>query len=161
MSFKPSIKLCFPSFVEHSDLAINSVDAQPNGYRLLTGGADNKIKVWNLLPILSDQHEVPEEERAYPPQPPGVPPSTAPSTSSQNHPQLKARHPQSPYAAYLESLFEDEDFKRRKLLASLEHHGQPVNCVRWNRVGSLFASSGDDYTIIVWQFQGLANRGFG
>jgi len=39
-------------------MPINSVDVQPRGYRILTGGNDNKVCIWNLLPILarSDEH---------------------------------------------------------------------------------------------------------
>jgi len=39
-------------------MPINSVDVQPRGYRVLTGGGDNSICVWNLLPILNPKFEV-------------------------------------------------------------------------------------------------------
>lgn len=40
-----------------------------------------------------------------------------------------------------------------RLLAVLDHDG-PVNCVRWNNVGTLFASAGDDMQIFIWEYQG-------
>jgi WD40 repeat protein len=43
--------------VSHSDMPILSVDAQPNGYRFVTGGQDHKVCVWNLLPVISEQYE--------------------------------------------------------------------------------------------------------
>ena len=39
-------------------MPINSVDVQPRGYRILTGGSDNKVCIWNLLPIISRKYEV-------------------------------------------------------------------------------------------------------
>ena len=38
-------------------MPINSVDVQPRGYRILTGGSDNKVCIWNLLPIISRKYE--------------------------------------------------------------------------------------------------------
>ena len=39
-------------------MPINSVDVQPRGYRILTGGNDNKVCIWNLLPIASRKYEM-------------------------------------------------------------------------------------------------------
>ena len=39
-------------------MPINSVDVQPRGYRILTGGSDNKGCIWNLLPIISRKYEI-------------------------------------------------------------------------------------------------------
>ena len=39
-------------------MPINSVDVQPRGYRILTGGSDNKVCILNLLPIISRKYEV-------------------------------------------------------------------------------------------------------
>ena len=39
-------------------MPINSVDVQPRGYRILTGGNDNKVCIWNLLPIVKREHEI-------------------------------------------------------------------------------------------------------
>lgn len=44
-------------WISHKRSPINCVDVQPNGYRLITGGDDETIKIWNLLPILSDKYE--------------------------------------------------------------------------------------------------------
>ena len=38
-------------------MPILSVDVQPNGFRFVTGGSDNKVCVWNLLPVISEKHE--------------------------------------------------------------------------------------------------------
>ena len=39
-------------------------------------------------------------------------------------------------------------------MAELSNHEQPVNCVRWNPVGTFFASGGDDGRAILWEFKG-------
>ena len=44
-------------WVSHSKFPILSVDVQPNGYRFITGGADSFVRVWNLMPVISDEHE--------------------------------------------------------------------------------------------------------
>ena len=44
-------------WIHHANMPINSVDVQPRGYRILTGGGDNKVCIWNLLPILSRKYE--------------------------------------------------------------------------------------------------------
>ena len=55
----------------------------------------------------------------------------------------------------MEGLFDKEDKKRyKKILACLDNHISPVNCVRWNNVGTLFASAADDGTIILWEYSG-------
>jgi WD40 repeat protein len=54
--------LGFPKWIDHSDMPIWSIDAQPKGYRLLTGGGDNKVKIWNILPIISAKHETREDD---------------------------------------------------------------------------------------------------
>jgi len=54
----------------------------------------------------------------------------------------------------MESLFEKEEIKSVRKLAELSNHEQPVNCVRWNSVGTFFASGGDDGRAILWEFKG-------
>lgn len=55
----------------------------------------------------------------------------------------------------MESLFEPGSHKRyKKMLACLDQHTSPVNCVRWNNVGTLFASAADDGAIILWEYVG-------
>lgn len=44
--------------MHHGNMPINSVDVQPRGFRILTGGSDNKICIWNLLPIVSREYEL-------------------------------------------------------------------------------------------------------
>ena len=45
-------------WMNHGNMPINSVDVQPRGYRILTGGSDNKVCIWNLLPIVSKEFEL-------------------------------------------------------------------------------------------------------
>jgi len=51
-------------WIQHGNMPINSVDVQPRGYRILTGGNDNKVCVWNLLPVLSRKHEAANDQAA-------------------------------------------------------------------------------------------------
>ena len=39
-------------------------------------------------------------------------------------------------------------------MAVFDSHNSPVNSVRWNNIGTLFASAADDGTIILWEFKG-------
>lgn len=100
----------------------------------MTGGGDNKIKIWNILPIISAKFELNEPEEQ--------------SGDEKCH------------FEYLESLFEVEEMKYEKLLAILMLHTSPINCVRWNHLGTLFGSCGDDGTIYIWEYQGLKKGGF-
>jgi len=54
----------------------------------------------------------------------------------------------------MESLFERPDKRYQRLLASLDNHSSPVNCVRWNNVGTLFASAADNGEIFLWEYVG-------
>ena len=54
----------------------------------------------------------------------------------------------------MESLFPDEGSKSKRLLATLEGHQAPINCVRWNNLGTIFASADDEGTINLWQYRG-------
>jgi WD40 repeat protein len=45
-------------WIQHGNMPINSVDVQPKGFRILTGGNDNKVCIWNLLPIVNREYEV-------------------------------------------------------------------------------------------------------
>lgn len=54
----------------------------------------------------------------------------------------------------MESLFDKEEMKSVRKLAELSNHEQPVNCVRWNNIGTFFASGGDDGRAILWEFKG-------
>ena len=123
----------YPKWVDHSETAIYSIDAQPNGYRLLTGGGDNTVKIWNMLPILSVKHELND------------------NSELELDEKLNIQ--------YLEALFDDASMKCQKLLANLSMHSSPVNCVRWNRLGTLFASASDEGTIYVWEYRGI-KKGF-
>lgn len=46
------------SWTSHKNMQILSVDMQPNGYRIVTGGGDHNVCIWNLLPILSEKYEM-------------------------------------------------------------------------------------------------------
>ena len=54
----------------------------------------------------------------------------------------------------MEGLFQDEEAKSKRLLAQLEGHSAPINCVRWNSRGTIFASADDEGTINLWQYRG-------
>jgi hypothetical protein len=55
----------------------------------------------------------------------------------------------------MEDLFVDFPQKRyQRLLAVIVSHEAPVNCVRWNFVGTLFASAADDGTVILQEYMG-------
>jgi WD40 repeat protein len=54
----------------------------------------------------------------------------------------------------METLFDKEEMKSVRKLAELANHEQPVNCVRWNIIGTFFASGGDDGRAILWEFKG-------
>ena len=54
----------------------------------------------------------------------------------------------------MEKLFDKEEAKYIKKLAELSNHDQPVNCVRWNSIGTFFASGGDDGRAVLWEFKG-------
>ncbi|BEJ17036.1 hypothetical protein CspHIS471_0604370 [Cutaneotrichosporon sp. HIS471] len=55
------MKVTKPAWVEHSTgdkntrSPIYSIAVHPDGTRLATGGQDNKVKIWNTLPILSEE----------------------------------------------------------------------------------------------------------
>lgn len=38
------------------------MDIQPNGYRFITAGTDGFVRVWNLLPVISDEYEMEGED---------------------------------------------------------------------------------------------------
>jgi hypothetical protein len=51
------------TWVSHQNMPILSLDAQPNGFRFVTGGSDHKVCIWNLMPALSLKHENPPSRR--------------------------------------------------------------------------------------------------
>jgi len=55
----------------------------------------------------------------------------------------------------MESLFQNDQAKSQRLLAVLTSHNRPINCVRWNNLGTMFASADDEGTIILWEYRGL------
>lgn len=54
----------------------------------------------------------------------------------------------------MEELFENDEKRAQRLLAQFDNHASPVNCVRWNNIGTLFASASDDGSIILWEYRG-------
>ena len=54
----------------------------------------------------------------------------------------------------MESLFPDQKARSKRLLAELECHQAPINCVRWNYLGTIFASADDEGNIFLWHFRG-------
>lgn len=55
----------------------------------------------------------------------------------------------------MEGLFQNERTKSQRLLALLAQHNRPINCVRWNALGTMFVSADDEGTIILWEYRGL------
>lgn len=49
-------------WVSHTKTTILSVDVQPSGYRFITGGADAYVRIWNLMPVISFDHEMEGED---------------------------------------------------------------------------------------------------
>jgi WD40 repeat protein len=54
----------------------------------------------------------------------------------------------------MEGLFDNPKKKYQKLLAVIDNHSSPVNCVRWNSIGTLFASAADDGSINLREYVG-------
>ena len=54
----------------------------------------------------------------------------------------------------MSGLFENDQKRSQKLLAVLDNHTSPVNCVRWNPLGTLFVSASDEGSIILWEYVG-------
>lgn len=54
----------------------------------------------------------------------------------------------------MEGLFTSDEARSKRCLALLENHSGPINCVRWNMVGTMFASADDEGTIILWEYRG-------
>ena len=57
----------------------------------------------------------------------------------------------------MEGLIDTKNKRYQKLLAVLDNHTSPVNCVRWNPLGTLFVSCSDDGYIILWEYVGEMN----
>jgi len=55
----------------------------------------------------------------------------------------------------METLFTSDESRAKRCLALLENHLGPVNCVRWNNLGTMFASADDEGTIILWEYRGI------
>jgi len=48
------MQLIKPFWITHSGFPIFSCDINPDGRRFVTGGGDNKVKVWSLKPMLNE-----------------------------------------------------------------------------------------------------------
>mmetsp|Transcript_12777 Transcript_12777/g.17199 ORF Transcript_12777/g.17199 Transcript_12777/m.17199 type:complete len:183 (+) Transcript_12777:31-579(+) len=175
-------------WVSHSKTTILSVDVQPSGYRFITGGADAYVRIWNLMPVISAEHEAEgedseegDEEGSMQLGEPGEEGGATESAGQKRRSGVSSRHDQedskmqgdddseedsrSPEerlkdeliekeyekdTKLMESLFPDEPSKAKRLLATLEGHQAPINCVRWNNLGTIFASADDEGTINLW-----------
>ena len=148
-----------------SDQSILSIDIQPNGYRFVTGGGDSSVRIWNLLPVIGEEFELvnnpekPEEEdveMAQNSQSSGGSEDSGESTSHEDY--LQRQKDIEADVKLMESLFQNEAAKSQRLLAILQTHNSPVNCVRWNNLGSMFASADDEGTILLWEYRGLCQQ---
>ncbi len=157
-------------WVRHqNDQSILSIDIQPNGFRFVTGGGDSAVCVWNLLPVIGEKFErqgQTENQRVQDPnddiEMAGDQSSyqSLDNSESDSDPEERAKFEQRDKdierdVALMESLFQNEAAKSQRLLAVLTTHNSPVNCVRWNNLGSMFASADDEGTIILWEYRGL------
>ena len=204
-------------WVSHSKSTILSVDVQPSGYRFITGGADAYVRIWNLMPVVSYDHEMEGEEdeedqegeedsqviagadeagggagasdgaraQASSKRSGGGTIQKRQSGVSSHHKEdskMRGNDSDNPDSngeesddgltpeerlkrelidkeyekdtKLMESLFPDEPSKSKRLLATLEGHQAPINCVRWNNLGTIFASADDEGTINLWQYRG-------
>ena len=184
-------------WVSHSKFPILSVDVQPNGYRFITGGADSFVRVWNLMPVISDEHEYDGEsdsdqeggpvENSDMMQQQSEMSGSAAAKSKHSKISGKSKKKQDEDSKMadaddvqsddgltpeerakkkaieqeyrvdielMEGLFQDANSKSKRLLAQLEGHSAPINCVRWNNLGTIFASADDEGTINLWQYRG-------
>ena len=84
------LRLINPSWVSHADekgesLAIGSVDVHPDGSRFVTGGADHRVKIWSMTPVLEEVTAPPSKSTV-----PKIVISPAPSPDEPHTPLLLA-----------------------------------------------------------------------
>ncbi|CDW71962.1 protein hira [Stylonychia lemnae] len=154
-------------WVNHSKMPILSVDVQPNGFRYVTGGTDHKVCIWNLLPVISEKYEkigqknknAQEEGKAAHSGDVEMRSNEEVSHEKGTNDPIEDSDGYKDDIRIMESLFESEKKRSQRLLAILDAHANPVNCVRWNSIGTLFASASDDGSVLLWEYVGeqLAN----
>jgi protein HIRA/HIR1 len=157
-------------WVSHKECPILSVDVQPNGYRFVTGGADGLVGVWNLLPVISEKYEEMGMEAETETEQNRVSGNVEESKDEEMRessvdseeeltPEEKVRKETrtrdfAKDETLMEGLFSSDEARAKRCLAMLDNHSGPVNCVRWNNLGTMFASADDEGTIILWEYRG-------
>jgi WD40 repeat protein len=131
------------------------------------------VCVWNLLPAIASRFERDPATTIVPP------PKESSAANNGADEEMKEAHSDSSQnteelwrdreaemleededgfqedIALMEGLFEPGSKKRyQKLLAVLANHTSPVNCVRWNSLGTLFVSASDDGFIYLFEYVG-------
>ncbi len=124
---------------------MHSVSCQPGGYRVLTASESGVVGIWNLLPMISPEHEDPADKNDT--QIPGNEDITADEESFLDR-DVKD----------LESLFEKEEplRKKQRLLSFISIDGS-INIVKWNPLGTCFIVGSQEGQIIVFDFGGYQN----
>jgi protein HIRA/HIR1 len=110
--------------------SIFAVDVHPAGTRFATGGADSKVRIWALAPLLE---EVASSEKENP---------FASSSGGSGGAANSSSSPSTP-----------------RLLATLSDHLQSVNAVRFSGAGNRLATGADDGTACVFELRGAAAVG--
>jgi WD40 repeat protein len=152
-------------WVSHGGLPITTVDFQPNGKRIATGGNDRTIRIWNTALFGPDA----------PPPPP--PPSPSPS------PSLAPPSGQAPPDSYgllavltnhtapvnigtyqrekereLERVGEKEKKKERGFVGNVK---DIIFIVRWSPNGYYLASGSDDMSVLIFCHTNAPSASFG
>lgn len=125
-----------PHWINHKGLPIHCVDMQPLGFRIVTGGSDWEIKIWNVIPILSsyyESEEIPAENESL----------SELDKDINEYVQLAETAKIKPY---------------QRFLGSLTFHQGPINVLKWSSDGTMFASGSDDTIVAVWKLTDVKEK---
>lgn len=135
------MRFILPAWLKHgrdarSPSAVFSVDIQPHGFRLATGGQDAAVNIWSLdvLDRLAQPHSDDHLDNG--------------DESQNNEPASSERNSQ---AEIMNSGRHANVAPDGALLASVTGHAAAVNCVRWSPQGTLLASGGDDAVVLIYE----------
>ena len=119
--------------------SIFAVDVHPAGTRFATGGADSKVRIWALAPLLEEV-------------------AASSSDKNENDPFASASNGTGGGAA-ANSNSSSSSSSTPRLLATLSDHLQSVNAVRFSGSGNRLATGADDGTACVFELRGPAAVG--
>ena len=144
-----------------------SISIQPHGNHMASGGADGKVKIWSLGPlmknILSSRSEplppLMSEVPLIPMKDPTVETPMAHGGSEEQPIVLNGGEaspgpiggspPLPPISPTNGGDEETKEFVDLVVLAEMRHHSAAVNCVRWSPSGTTLASASDDSSISI------------